>query len=163
MAVTDHLVKLPMRQPKKARSVAEPVARQTCRTQYRVLEGYSQRGVFFPQSGLFLCCFVFGLSKGAQAGILSPFKCQNPPLEELLLRELLWAYDLREALKLSRCSVFHDILQEYLTDCTANCTSASQANRELILGMCSAEVSRASQPSIQYGKDDSEAGLSSPV
>src|SRR5262245_39882782 len=96
MAVTDHLVKLPLGQPKKARSVAEPVARQTRRTQYRVLEGYSQRGVFFPQSRLFLCCFVFGLSKGAQAGILSPFKCQGPPLEELLLRELVWGYDLRK-------------------------------------------------------------------
>jgi hypothetical protein len=33
-----------------------------------------------PQSRLFLHWLVFGLSQGAQAGTLSPFKCQGPGL-----------------------------------------------------------------------------------
>ena len=101
MTATDHLVKLPMRQSKKACNFAECIVRETGRPQYGVLEGYSQRGVVLPESRPFLHWFVFGLSQGVQAGTLSPFKCQSPPLEELFLREFLRMNDLREALKLS--------------------------------------------------------------
>jgi hypothetical protein len=101
MAVTHHIVKLPMRQPKKACNLAKSIACQTGRSQHRVLEGYGQRGVLFPQSQLFLHWFIFGLSQGSQAGTLSLFKCQSPPLEELFLGEFLRTNDRREALKLS--------------------------------------------------------------
>ena len=64
MAATDDLVKLPMRQSEEARNVAEPVARQTRRPQYRILKGHGQRGVLFPQSRL-SPLVVFGFSQGA--------------------------------------------------------------------------------------------------
>src|SRR4029450_1057243 len=101
MAVTDHIVKLPMRPPKKARNFAKSIARQTGRSQHWVFEGYSQRRVLFPQSQLFLRWFIFGLSQGAHAGTPSLSKSQSPPLEELFLGELLRTNDRREALKLS--------------------------------------------------------------